>query len=81
MIRTQIQITPEQARALKRLASKEGTSVAELIRRSVDAFIQTGGIPDQVILRARALSVAGKLSGPADLAARHDEHLAEAFEA
>lgn len=29
MIRTQIQITSEQARALKRLAAKEGKSVAD----------------------------------------------------
>ena len=36
MIRTQIQLTNEQARALKQLAAKEGKSVAELIRVSVD---------------------------------------------
>ena len=40
MIRTQIQITPEQARALKRLAAKEGKSVAELIRISLDSMLQ-----------------------------------------
>jgi len=80
MIRTQIQITPEQARALKRLAAKEGKSVAELIRRSVDGLLQESGLPDQDALRAKALAAAGKLSGPADLAANHDTYLVEAFE-
>ncbi len=80
MIRTQIQITPQQARALKRLAAKEGLSVAELIRRSVDALLAAGGIPDQAILRATALAAAGKLAGPSDLSANHDAYLTEASE-
>lgn len=36
MIRTQIQLTEEQARALKALAAARHVSVAELIRQSVD---------------------------------------------
>ena len=80
MIRTQIQITPEQARALKHLAAREGKSVAELIRQSVDALLLSGGIPDQKILRARAKAAAGKLIGPADLATNHDAYLAETYE-
>jgi len=80
MIRTQIQITPEQARALKRLAAKEGKSVAELIRISLDSMLRAGGLRDQDSLRQRALAAAGKLNGPADLAAKHDDYLAEAME-
>lgn len=80
MIRTQIQLTPEQARALKRLAAKEGKSVAELIRRSVDNLLQTSDTLDQAARRARALAAAGRLSGPIDLATRHDEYLADAFQ-
>jgi hypothetical protein len=79
MVRTQIQITSEQARALKRLASREGKSVAELIRMSVDAMLQTSGIKDYDELRRKAIAAAGKLNGPEDLAAQHDEFLAEAF--
>lgn len=78
MIRTQIQITPEQARALKRLAAREGKSVAELIRISVDDLLQAGGIKDEANLRRKARTAAGKLSGPSDLAEKHDEYLAEA---
>jgi Ribbon-helix-helix protein, copG family len=79
MIRTQIQITPEQARALKRLASREGKSVAELIRLSVDTMLQTSVIKDYDQLRRKAIDAAGKLNGPESLAANHDDFLAEAF--
>jgi len=80
MIRTQIQITPEQARALKRLAAREGKSVAELVRLSVDAMLRSGGVQDPQELRRKALAAAGKLSGPADLSARHDAYLVESLE-
>ena len=80
MIRTQIQITPEQAQALKRLAAREGKSVAELIRISVDTMLRTGGIKDQDHLRRRAIAAAGKLAGPKNLAESHDDYLAEALD-
>lgn len=80
MVRTQIQITPEQARALKRMAAREGKSVAELIRKSVDMMLRSGGIKDQDELRKKAMAAAGKLSGPADLSTRHDDYLAESFD-
>ncbi len=80
MIRTQIQLTNEQARALKRLAAKEGKSVAELIRNSVDDLIRRGGDPVPEELRRRALQAAGTLNGPENLAADHDTYLAEAFD-
>jgi hypothetical protein len=80
MIRTQIQITPEQARALKRLATKEGKSVAELIRISLDSMLKSGGIKDQEELRRRASHAAGKLHGPPNLAKNHDDFFAEALD-
>lgn len=80
MIRTQIQITPEQARALKRLAAKEGKSVAELIRLSLDSMLRSGGIKDQSDLRRKASAAAGKLRGPKNLAEKHDEYLVGALD-
>ncbi len=80
MIRTQIQITSEQARALKRLAAKEGKSVAELIRISLDDMLRAGGIKDQEGLRRKASAAAGKLCGPKNLAERHDDYIAEAID-
>ena len=79
MFRTQIQLTHEQARALKRLAAKEGKSVAELIRLSVDAMLRSGGVNDPLEQRLKALAAAGKLrDGPEDLSAGHDRYLLEA---
>ena len=80
MIRTQIQITPEQARSLKRLAAREGKSVAELIRLSVDNLIRSGGIKDQETLRQKASAAAGALNGPKNLAKDHDDYLVEALD-
>ena len=40
MIRTQIQFTEDQVRALKELAHQERISVAELARRAVDFWLQ-----------------------------------------
>ena len=81
MIRTQIQLTDEQAEALKQLAAQEGKSVAELVRQGVDQFIRTRRAADPRELRRRALAVMGKFhSGDEDLSAEHDRYAAEAFE-
>ncbi|MDO9087703.1 MAG: ribbon-helix-helix protein, CopG family [Anaerolineaceae bacterium] len=79
MIRTQIQLTEDQARLLKKLALKENKSMAELIRMSIDAMLLRGGYQNHDHLRKRALQAAGKLSGPIDLAANHDDYLSEDF--
>lgn len=80
MIRTQIQLTSEQAQSLKKIAAREKKSVSELIRLSVDALIRSNRIDSQRELRQKAIAVAGKLKGPANLAANHDGYLSEAFE-
>jgi Arc/MetJ-type ribon-helix-helix transcriptional regulator len=81
MFRTQIQLTPEQARALKRLASKEGKSVSELIRLSVDAMLRSDGMRDPSEQRQKALMAAGALTeGPEDLSTQHDRYLTETIE-
>ena len=82
MIRTQIQLTEEQAKTLKQIAARQGKSVAELIRISVDEWIRSSAFVDKDEQRRRAIAAAGKLSGgPADLAAEHDKYFAEAAEA
>jgi len=81
MVRTQIQLTEEQAHKLKRLAANEGRSVAELIRISVDAMLAATPVLGSDELRQRALAIVGQFSGPHDLAAEHDRYLAEAYEA
>ena len=80
MVRTQIQLPEQQVVVLKQLAALQHTSMAELIRRAVEMFTvsaETGNIKEQ---RQRALAAAGRFhSGSGNLAARHDDYLAEAF--
>ena len=81
MIRTQVQLTEEQARVLKNLASIRQVSVAELIRQSVDALIRSSREIDAEERRRRAIAAAGRFhSGASDISAKHDEYLVEAFQ-
>jgi metal-responsive CopG/Arc/MetJ family transcriptional regulator len=80
MIRTQIQLEETQYRALKELAVRQRTSVAELIRRAVREMLENAMmVPDQE-RRRRSLNVVGKFhSGCSDIAERHDDYLAEVY--
>lgn len=79
MIRTQIQLTEEQARALKELAAAEGRSMADLIRESVDSYVASKpAVRSAGSVKDRALAIAGKYrSGLKDLSKDHDRYLAE----
>lgn len=78
MVRTQIQLTEEQARYLKRLAHEKKISMAELIRRSIDRYLQEQVSPDE--RKQKLLSVIGMVdSGIDDLGERHDQYLAEIY--
>ncbi len=80
MIRTQIQLTEEQAKAIKTLAMKRDTKVAELIRRSVDELLQKAVGTDLAERRRRALAAAGRFHfGKTDVSTNHDDYLAEAY--
>jgi len=80
MVRTQIQLTEEQAKLLKVLASTHHVSVAELIRRSVDKLICSSGAIDAEEQRQRAIAAAGRFhSGRSDVSSEHDRYLTEAF--
>ena len=78
MIRTQIQLTPEQADGLKQLAQKRGCSMAEVIRGAVQVLLSAQTSEDSAENRRRALEVAGMFrSGLGDLSQRHDDYLVE----
>jgi len=81
MIRAQIQLTKEQAQALKALAAARRTSVAKLIRQSVDELLEnTAGI-DAAEKRRRAIAAAGRFhSGKTDISTNHDHYLVEAYQ-
>jgi hypothetical protein len=80
MVRTQIQLTEDQAKALKKIAVSRQLSVAELIRRAVDTMIKTSTAADFEDRKKRALESAGKFSsGRSDVSKKHDEYLSESF--
>ena len=80
MVRTQIQLTEEQMKSLKKLAGERHVSLAELIRQGVDAVLRSSGAITIEERRRRAIAAAGRFrSGRRDLSAKHDQHLAEAF--
>lgn len=77
MIRTQIQLTEQQADRLKRLADREGISLAAMIRRAVDSLIERS---DRDVVIDRALSAIGAgSSGLPDVGAEHDRYLDESY--
>jgi hypothetical protein len=77
MIRTQIQLTEGQARALKELAARRGISMAELIRQGVEQILAES---EQREKRQRALALVGRFdAGPPDVASNHDKYLAEDY--
>lgn len=80
MIRTQIQITEEQAAILRTMSAERRLPIAELIRMSIDSFLQKEAGTSRERKRARAKSAAGRFaSSVADVSAEHDKYLAEAF--
>ncbi len=80
MVRTQVQLTEKEAAALRQLAASDSKSIAALIREAVELLLQSRRTMSNAERRERAIKVAGKFhSGRRDLAARHDDYLAEDF--
>jgi predicted DNA-binding protein len=77
MIRTQVQLTAEQAERLRRLSAETGKSIAALIREAVDGY---AGDPKVEAQWQRALASVGRFrSGETDISDEHDRYLAEAY--
>ena len=80
MVRTQIQLTDEQARAIKKLATAKGVSVAEVIRRAVEGMTRSSTKTDVEERQKRALEISGKFrSGKHDVSKKHDAYLTEVY--
>lgn len=80
MIRTQIQLTEEQARDLRELAARENVSMAQLVRRAVDDLLQRSVTVSLNERRQRAMALVGQFrSGQSDVSEKHDEYLAEGY--
>jgi predicted DNA-binding protein len=77
MERTQISLTQDQMRRLRRASALRGVSMAHLIREAVDAYVPDGELTRAKMIE-RALAAAGRYrSGASDVAERHDDYLAE----
>lgn len=77
MVRTQVQLTEEQAARLRRTAAERGVSMAALIREAVEKLSPVGS---EDARWDRALAAVGSgASGSSDVSADHDRHLAQAF--
>lgn len=73
----QVYLRPEQLDALRLLATKQGISVAELIRQGVDLLLTEIPVEDDPLWGIVGLGN----SGVHDLALEHDRYLAEIEEA
>ena len=77
MIRTQVQLTPDQARTLKRVARARGVSMAEVLRELVEEHLLTAPGDER---RQRAMRAIGRhRSGRHDVSREHDRELGDAF--
>ena len=80
MVRTQIQLTEEQAARMKSAAQRKGVSMAELIRQAIEMLLDKGSDKSAVELRRRAIEAAGRFhSGRKNVARNHDGYLSEDF--
>ncbi len=80
MVRTQIQLTEDQARKVKKIAAHRGVPMAEVIRDAIDGMIHSEARTAPEDRRKRALDIVGKFrSGKRDVSKRHDAYLAEAL--
>ena len=78
VVRIQVQLTEEQLAALRRLASRRGVSISELVRRGVDILLRGPEAEQDRVQSERARAAAGRFrSGLGDLAEAHDRFLLE----
>lgn len=84
MVKIEIQLTAEQAKALEELSETEGRTTSDLARNGVEALLHSKGLrrrSNNNVQKRRALAAVGRFhSGKSDLAVQHDRYLNEAFE-
>lgn len=80
-VRTQVQLTKKQAKALKIRARNEERSMADLVRESITEYLARRPGSDRRALLGRARALTGSYhSGCRDVAENHDRHLDEAYD-
>lgn len=71
----QVYLRPDQDKALRQLAEKEGTSLAELVRRGIDHLLREIPVEDDPAMRIIALGRSDKK----DLSTAHDRYIVQAL--
>lgn len=80
MIRTQIQFTQEQWKALKKIAAYRHVSISEIVRESVDQVIRSPENQEIDEYQRLCVEIVGKYqSGLSDISANHDKYLSEIY--
>lgn len=80
MVRTQIQLTDQQAAILRDMARREDVSIAELIRRSINNYFRIAKQPSLEEKKRRSLEIVGKYaSSQSDVSQNHDQYLANIY--
>ncbi|NOX63662.1 MAG: ribbon-helix-helix protein, CopG family [Chloroflexi bacterium] len=69
----QVYLYEEQLEALRLLSKKRGASIAELVRQSIDRFIEQAPLEEEPLWGIVGIGS----SGIGDLSERHDVYLAE----
>ena len=59
MVRTQIQLPEGQVAVLKKIAASQNSSMAEIIRQSIDYYVKSKHSDKTIQQRRRAMTVAG----------------------
>jgi predicted transcriptional regulator len=78
MLRTQIQLSEEEAAAVKRLAHERSVSMASVIRAAVDQYLERESVETLDERWHRSLAAVGGFhSGVKDLSATHDDEFAD----
>jgi predicted transcriptional regulator len=81
MVRTQIQLSEDEAAAVKRLASARSVSMAAVIRAAVDQYVsRESGVSLGERWQRSLAAVGGHHSGRSDLSQTHDDEFAAASE-
>ena len=79
MVRTQVQLTEEQAAELRRLSAQQQRSMADLIREALDDLLMRQDNSARQDRMRRATRAFGRFrSATGDLSRRHDAHFADA---
>ena len=82
MIRTRIQLSPDQYEHLKELAARQSKSFSELVREAVDCLLaaeRSETAWDRFLAAAGSFRATQDEEDAADVSAHHDAYLSDSF--